>query len=192
MTKRKLELREWMDKHENEYVQYVVGICEPGYDDKQTLLANWNNVTTDDLKYASKYNQEWEDEWIECDDCHKIFRCSPDSYSWQMFGHIYDGFALCGNCMDKQEYLESIENHPTMALTSTLKWHWGDLSQYGYELVQEGFENGFYPGQNDDPKKILADLLAVNPNEKYIFVMDGQGQFDIDFSIYRRVNQETE
>jgi hypothetical protein len=52
--------------------------------------------------------------------------------------------------------------------------------------VQEGFENGFRPGQNDDPASILASLLTNDPNGRYIFVIDEQGQFDIDFSVYRK------
>jgi hypothetical protein len=163
------------------------GIVEPGYDNKPAILADWNNIPRDIFIYLEKrgISCEWEDEWISCEECGKLFRCVPDSYGWEMCGVISEGSALCGNCINPAEYLESIENLPTHALTCALLRKINP-EKFGYTLLDDKFENGFYPGQNDDPKIILASLLKDNPNGKYIFVIMDQGQFDISFSVYKK------
>jgi hypothetical protein len=169
-------------------VNSVQGCSEPGYDDKPVILADWNNIPQKyyDVLEKHGYSCEWEDEWIVCDNCYKAFRSSPSSYGWEMYGYIGDEHAVCGDCIDWDEYLESIENKPRRAVTCTLLHKHEDEITSRYTLVQEGFENGFRPGQNDDPASILASLLTNDPNGRYIFVIDEQGQFDIDFSVYRK------
>jgi hypothetical protein len=172
---------------EDNNANFANGCAEPGYDDKPVIMANWNNIEGaifDELE-SEGFACEWEDEWIVCDTCNKAFRSSPNSYGWEMFGAIFDGFALCGDCIDPDEYLESIENKPRKALTCSLL-RVIDPTDHGYTLVNDEYENGFHPGQNDDPAKILADLLADDPHGKYVFAITGQGQFDIDFAVYRK------
>lgn len=168
-------------------IQFVAGCSEPGYDDKLVALANWNNISSHvfDALESRGISCEWEDEWITCDNCGKAFRTSPDSYGWEMYGHIFDGFALCGDCIDAPEYLESLENKPRTALSCAL-YRKIDPSNHGYTLLQDGYENGFHPGQTDDPKNILAALLKTDPSGRYIFVITDQGQFDIDFAVYKK------
>lgn len=180
-------LNKWLEKHDN--VNTANGCSEPGYDDKPVILANWNNIPQEEFDKLESmgFSCEWEDEWLTCGDCGKAFRCQPNSYGWEMYGIIGDGDCTCGDCIDMQEYLESIENHPTKALTCSLLDAHKPIEQYGYRLIQDDYENGWYPGQNDDPKKILASLLQKNPTGKYIFTIDGQGQFDISFSVYERI-----
>lgn len=171
---------------------YAVGCSERGYDDKPVILANWNNIP-DKVYQALEnhgYSCEWEDEWIVCDDCGKAFRSSPDSYGWEMFGYIGDGFAVCGNCIDWDEYLESMENHPKMAVTCSLFHSFSGEIESRYEVVKEGFENGFHQGQNDNPSEILKALLKDDPTGRYLFVINGQGQFDIEFSVYKKITAE--
>lgn len=189
MTKQDDFVREWFDKHEN--VMTASGCSEPGYDDKPVILADWNDIPSEefDALEAAGYSCEWEDEWLVCDSCYKAFRSSPDSYSWEMYGIIGDGDCTCGDCIDMPEYLESLENHPTKALTCSLFYHYKPVEQYGYKLIQDDYENGFYEGQNDDPKTILKSLLDKNPAGRYLFVIDGQGQFDISFSVYKKLSQ---
>lgn len=190
-----------MDAHANRYVRTFLekypdantadGCTEPGYDDKPVILANWNNIPEKvfDKLEAYGFSCEWEDEWLVCDRCYKAFRSSPDSYGWEMYGIIGDGEAICGDCIDMPEYLESITNEPHRALTCSLMWEYKPLEQYGYKLIQADYESGFHPGQNDDPQKILASLLEKNPAGRYVFVIDGQGQFDISFSVYEKITE---
>lgn len=169
----------------------AIGCSEPGYDDKPVILANWNNIPAKmfDALENHGFSCEWDDEWIICDECYKAFRCSPNSYGWEMFGYIGDGFAICGNCIEWDEYLESLENKPRKAITCSLFYRFENEITSRYELIKDGFENGFHPGQNDNPDDILKSLLDNNPDGKYIFVINGQGQFDIDFSVYAKIEE---
>ena len=104
-----------------------------------------------------------------------------------MFGVIFDSYCLCGECLkdDPIEYLESLENNPRKAITHALL-DVIDLDDYGYTLIQDKFENGLHEGQNDDPEQILENALHIDLNDKFIFVMTDQGQFDIEFAIYKK------
>jgi len=164
------------------------GCVEPDYDDKPVITANWNNIPQKvfDALEGMGYACEWEDEWITCDECGKSFRLSPNSYGWEMFGAILDGYALCGYCTEWDEYLESLENQPRKALTCALWDEFKNEIESRYTLIEDEFENGFHPHQNDDPDEILEKLRKDNPNGRYIFVITGQGQFDISFAVYQR------
>lgn len=60
-----------------------------------------------------------------------------------------------------------------------------DPSDYGYKLIQEGFESGFHPGQNDKPKEIYK--RKVQQGYKHIlFTIDRSGQFDVHFSVWHK------
>lgn len=118
---KKAHLLNYMDAKEYDF-QSVIGCVEPRYDDKPVILANWNNIPSkvfDSLENHG-FSCEWEDEWIICDECYKAFRCVGNSYSWEMFGFIGDGFAVCGNCIEWDEYLEEMENKPRKAVTCSL------------------------------------------------------------------------
>lgn len=164
------------------------GCAEPGYDDKPVILANWNNIPQKvyDSLESHGYSCEWEDEWLTCDECYKAFRSSPNSYGWEMFGYIGDGFAVCGNCIDWDDYLDGMENKPRKAVTCSLFYKFEDEITSRYTLIKDDFENGFHPGQNDNPAEIIESLLRQDPSGKYLFVITSQGQFDIEFSVYKR------
>lgn len=173
-----------LDKYNMESIH---GCCETGYDDKPVILANWNNIPQKvyDALEGMGFSCEWEDEWAMCGECYKAVRTSPNSYGWtQYWAIIGECHLVCGDCIKESpdEYLEGLENHPTNCATIDL-----DLASLGYELVKDGFENGFHQGQNDDPKAILAELLKHDPSGRYIFNLDGKGQFDLEFSVYRKV-----
>lgn len=176
-----------------ENCQLTSGCCEPGYDDKPVILENWNNVPGeiyDNLEEAG-FLCEWDDEWLVCDGCYKAFRCSPDSYSWSMYGHIGDGEVLCGDCIaeDPEEYLEELENNPKkcvlQAIARKLK-----LEDHGYTPIEPEFDSGLHRGMDADPEKILAGLLRDNPGEKFIFVQTDQSQFYISFQAYLKTEKE--
>lgn len=175
-------------------VDSTCGCSEPGYDDKPVILANWNNIPSDVFDYleSSGFSCEWEDEWLTCDSCYKAFRSSPDSHGWEMFGYIGDGFACCGNCIDWDSYLEEMENQPHKAVTCALFYKFSHELNRRYTMIKGEFESGLHPGQNADPKKILTELLNKDPDGKFLFVIDGQGQFDIEFSVYKKIIQEEE
>lgn len=171
------------------YFGYAHGCNEPGYDDKPVLLANWNHVPPhvfDKLEELG-YSCEWSDEWATCCECGKAVRTSPNSYDWQpSYIIMHECELLCLECADPDEYYESIENTPSKAASNGFAYKY-PIEDYGYTQVNDdAYTNGFHPGQNDDPKKILSDLLSNDPAGRYIFTLDYTSQFEIGFSVYRK------
>lgn len=165
------------------------GYAEPGRESNQpVLLGDFNHVDQKDQDFLEQmgYELEWEDEWIECYNCYKIFRIVPNSYSWQMSGAVLEGEALCADCLteDPGDYIETFLNNPTNAITYPVAEKF-DLEHRGFtKLDNSNFHAGWYDNRNDDPKEILAGLLEKNPSGKYLFVLTGQGQFEISFTVY--------
>lgn len=150
---------------------------------KGVIFANWNNIPQRvfDLLEQYGYECEWSDEWSTCDDCCKAIRTSPDSYSYIGQYWITEGSIICAKCVIDNsvgDYLESLEDHPTSAVTLDV-----DPSEFGYTLQESNFENGFHAGQNDDPEKIHARLKALG-YMGIVFKLDSVGQFDQRFSVY--------
>lgn len=122
---------------------------------------------------------EWEDEWCACEECSKLFRTEPDSYSWTPSYWAHDGIGLyCQACVqdDPEDYLEHLEGNPRAANTLV------DLEVQGYRHVDEEYENGWY-GTEDDPKAIAEKLQKQGIN-RFIFEIDGVRQFDLSFSVW--------
>jgi hypothetical protein len=174
---------------EIETLGYATEYAEPGYDNPKSgiLFANWNHFPgkATDLLERAGYAVEWSDEWHICDGCGKAVRTSPDSYGWQAAYILNDDSKiLCLDCVDWAEYLESIENTPRAAVPSTC-----NPADFGYTRIQDGFENGLHPGQNDDPATILAGLRATG-HRHVVFRISGVGQFDVGFEAWDRTSPE--
>lgn len=186
-------------------IQLVGGCAEPGYTDGPIALGNWNErerysknehvfITTDDTmprlaKLFEKlgYEIEREDEWAMCDNCGKAIRTQLDSYSWKPYYRLLEHARfICGNCVKESptDYLSAISGNPNKCECFGL-----DLSEYGYTLYSERHENGLHPGQNADPKAIAKHLWAEGITD-FIFVLDSQGQFDCEFSIWVRTTSQ--
>ena len=197
----RVELLVAIAEKQRHQVQLFCGCAEPGYDDNPVALANWNNitrydavlgkcVTTDDTmprlaKLFEKlgYETEWEDEWIACDDCNRVFRTSPDSHSWTMAGVISDCVCQCKDCVMAcpDDYVESLIGNENRALNLQV-----DLGELGWvKYNSREYKNGLHPGQIDNPHDIANELRA-NGIKEFIFVIDGKGQFDVSFSVWIR------
>jgi hypothetical protein len=180
-----------------------IGIAEPGYGDDATVWAmgNWNPrrfrrdgepplspVESLPERLADALTRQgvellWLDEWIECDECQRAFRCEPDSYSWQMFGVITeDGTTLCADHVDWETVEDEAINNPRYAIRDTLPI---DLESEGFTRHNGTFENGWWhPGQDDDPVAILNELRKEWG--EVVFRVSGVGQFDIAFEVWTR------
>lgn len=169
-------------------IQWANDYAEPGYSSPKTgiLLGNWNHVSqrVQDILNRMGYELEWEDEWSSCSGCGKLVRTSPDSYGWQQSFWMPEdsGELFCTECINPSEYLESL--HDKTRHCSTLRSI--DPSDHGYIRLENGFENGFHPGQNDDPKTIYKRLRESGEKRPLIFVLDGVSQFDIGFSVWAK------
>lgn len=126
---------------------------------------------------------EWEDEWITCDDCGGLVRCSPNSYGWQQYFYRDEenGTLICGDCVKSsgiKDYIAWLEGNARRAMTFDV-----DLLRHGYFRVDRRFERGLHHGQDADPNRVAAELKKHGV-ERFIFSRDSVGQFDFDFSVW--------
>lgn len=182
-------LRQLADSVQSEIdnIGWAEGYAEPGYDAPKNgvVLADWNVFPRglDSILERAGYAIEWSDEWTTCESCNRLVRTSPNSYSWTRSYYLANECEIiCRNCAmkDAEEYISSyLLNDADHADTFGL-----DLSAHGFTRANEdSYENGFHPGQNDRPHDIAANLPA---GVEYVFQIDGEGQFDIQFSVWTR------
>ena len=181
---------------EVENLGYASAYAEPGYDQpsKGIVFANWNPLPRglDTILEKAGYAVEWSDEWTTCEDCQRAIRTSPDSYSWSSSYHCDDnGTILCMDCLadNPSDYLETLSGNTSACLTESLARQIG-LTDHGYRLFNDTeYENGWHPGQNDDPKAIAEQLKAQGYTD-FIFVQTEQSQFYIKFAVYVREDND--
>lgn len=167
-------------------MEWAEDYAEPGYDKpvRGIFFANWNGLPdkVTDLLERQGYAIEWSDEWSTCENCNRAVRTSPDSYGWRRsFAIVNDCELLCADCLheEPETLIAELLNDPTRADTTDL-----DLASHGFTRFNpEHYENGFHPGQNDDPKAIAKALPA---DVDFIFQIPSVGQFDIAFDVWTR------
>ena len=190
----------------------IDGYASPRYGsaDATIVLGNWNTkryaregdapLTKDETMPArlarvlerAGAEVEWLDEWTSCSECYRAIRTEPDSYGWKPeYAWLGDCDIVCSACL-LEDVAGSIDagdyvNNPDKAIT------WAD----GATLEREGwtqwapddprqYESGWHPGQDDNPREILASILAADEDAEVVFLIDSTGQFDIRFSAYTR------
>lgn len=176
--------------------QLYDGNAEPGYNDGPMVTGDWNNdsdyvdgkwVVYNDIpgRLAHVFERmgfevEWSDEWTGCSECGKAIRTQPNSYSWTRSYVEADGEITCCECAlkDPEAVLESFEDDDQRACTLEI-----NPAMHGYVLVKGGMENGWYGGQDDDPR-VIADALRKKGITRFMFTIDSVGQFDLDFSCW--------
>jgi hypothetical protein len=198
-------LLDYANRHGHDFNYSDRGYCEPGYTDPDCgiiAFGNWNSRDKCDWSSGKRVvleedntmpriaevlekagiEIEWEDEWETCSQCGKAFRTSPDSYGWQQhFWFCEDACEyVCADCVneDPSDYLEYLEGNDRHCMTFDV-----DLDEHGYVELQSGFEHGLHHGQAADPQKIAAALRSAG-SERFIFVLDSTGQFDVHFSVW--------
>ncbi len=192
------------------------GYAEPGYgsisgndvvvfgnwNDKQTYLpprddesvGEWVTDSTLPSRLARTLERigaevEWYDEWYECQGCYRAVRATGDSYMWKPSYSMTDGEILCHDCLRDcgMDGLSAYINNASTAVT------WADgtyLESFGFVKHAPGdpqtYENGWFPGQDDNPETILAELMdGHDDNDRWVvFLIDSVGQFDMHFSAY--------
>lgn len=150
---------------------------------------NDENLQDYDIEKEFDCELVFDDEYSTCDDCQHVIRTSADSYSWQPDFYVGDGFIVCGDCFrdetDYQEaYLKERTNNPKVAINGLMtEEHLEDL---GFKKANiESFESGWHDyRQNDNPNEIYEKL--ENIFYEVVFMVDGVGQFDVNFSVWVR------
>ena len=146
------------------------------------LLGDWNNHSKGLIDALEEHFElEWSDEWLQCE-CGKIFRTSPDCYSWTIYGAIYDGDYECGDCIkaNPSHYVEWLLNNPSCGDTIGL-----DYVALGFEQYNGWYESGWY-GREDKPHEILKKVQAEYPTKEFIFGDLSPEQFRLSFKLYMR------
>lgn len=180
-------------KSELDNLQWSQAYAEPGYTDpdKCILFADWNCFPRglDSILEKAGYAIEWSDEWSNCGDCGKAVRTSPDSYSYQPHYVILNECELvCLDCVDWPAYLESIEDDPHACCVAEC-----NPAEHGYTRLSDKheYENGFHPGQTDDPAKILKALQDTG-RSGIVFRLSETSQFYVRFETWQRDTDETD
>lgn len=174
------------------------GYSEPGYSGDLIATGNWNDITVYN-KETNKFDLvddtpgrvgraleklgfeiEWEDEWAACSVCDHLVRTQADSYSWRRAYIDDNNEIICCNCVKEEpaQYLELFENNSKKAWTI----YGVNPEDFGYRQVAKEFENGWYGGQNDDPKAIAASLQKMGIH-RFLFDITAVGQFDTHFRV---------
>jgi len=193
-------LREYAE-NKGYQIDFASEYAEPGYSNPESgiiAFGDWNSrgrwdreqskyISTDfTMPRIAKIFQklgieiEWEDEWTRCCECDKAVRTQPDSYGWTRSYWEDDYGPTCNECVqgNPEPFIEWLVGNDSAANTLSI-----DLSQHGYVKLEGGFENGLHHGQNDDPCTIAKSLRKMGV-ERFIFEIDGVGQFDLNFSVW--------
>lgn len=173
---------------------HLNGYAEPGYEDPVAILVgNWNSVTRwsdGDIEVVDNTmgrlvkifemlgcEIEWCDQWTGCDECSRLIRTGADGYEWRPYYHSEGDQTTCSDCLDQEEYLEGIECDSN-AINQMF-----DPEENGYVLVADDFENGWHRGQDASPA-LIGGLMDEAGISRWLFSLDGKGQFDIKFSLW--------
>lgn len=194
-----------MVRNHLESIRFYHAYAETGYEDPECGLiasGDWNDadeydretdkrITTSDLpsRLANVFRKlgielEWCDEWTGCHSCCRALRTRPDDHSWKPCYIEDDGAALCLECVDVEEYLESLEGDST-------KRSLFDPSEHEYVLIQGGFEAGVHPGQDADPE-LIGKLLSTADIKRFVFCVSETGQFDLTYSVWMHKEEAEE
>jgi hypothetical protein len=132
------------------------------------------------------YQLEWSDQTDRCSHCDGCIHTDAQFYGdTSHYAVLGECDVVCEACIRKdfaEEYLEGLEGNDRSAVNI----RGINPAKYGYTEVQCGFESGFFPGQNDDPRKIKRELEARG-YEGILFEISDSGQFDVHFCAWCRV-----
>ena len=187
-----------------EWSEYSEGYSEPGYsmDDEKSLIyfADWNSVDSEIIESIEEhFHIEWCDEWYQCQECNHSVRTKPDCWDWQPYYHIFNECEpICFDCIEKDQSLQAalledyvikgneIDPDKDSVNFRLLQLDSFNLENHGFKIFNVNhYENGFHPGQDDGPVKILksldSDFLESN---HFIFKQFSSGQFSMSFDLY--------
>ncbi len=173
---------------------------------KPLIIANWNEIDdrhTDKIEEACDKHDVgfgWIDEWTQCDNCEQAIRTSPTSYDWGpnfiQVGYYESGDGLsfiCRDCiedeMDYEQVEEFIQEYNGDHEYAFPSWMEKFLPQYGFSSYGKNYETGMHPHQTDSPEKVAEEIRKKYPNADFVFVVTAEGQFDVSWSVYIRLNR---
>lgn len=167
---------------------YIFSVYDNLEELQKRLFPRFKQSYPGELSKLSELLGQWgyDEDWGYCDECRKVFRISPDSYSFiPDFAFLGEG-RVCGDCIRKhpEEYIQTLLNNSNNANT-ILKPQ--DLKKSGFTLVEGDLEAGYYDKYND-PTAILKEYQSYGDsrNKEFIFSIDYTEQFRTVFSLWQR------
>lgn len=136
---------------------------------------------------------EWYDEWVIDHERSKAYRYRPDCYTWQPSVIHTDNGDLLTPDDDIEDWIDWAKNKPTRALVRSVHRE-ADLNAAGFyvcrQLETSEFENGWNPGQDDNPTDVTEQIRAIHRDTvDIVFHISGVGQWDVRFQAYIREAQ---
>ncbi len=199
----------WSERGE---LDWFNGYADPRRDSgKGVLTANWNHFPRSaaadshrteegktaqefnwgkgrrfqDVLEAMGYNLEWNDQTSRCEHCSGCITEGPDYHGDSAHAAILgECDMVCEHCIRKdfaEEYLEGLEDNPRTAANIRGIC----LADHGYIEVECGFESGWHPGQNDNPRTIYAEL-EKRGYSGIVFEISDAGQFHVGFCVWAK------
>ena len=173
-----------------------IGIGTEQGSDVVWATGNWNGELGGRLFKALErigVECEWYDEYDQCHDCQKLIRVRSDSYHWQPQYLSCDDGRVCLDCIDtsNDDVLDEfgfIDNFDK-CIPDVLGNH---LEEWGWAPYNGVYENGWHPGQTDDPHVIFDKIKEQNPHMSIVFRLDEVSQFYIRFTAWVKERNEDE
>ena len=153
----KIEAAEWLRGREcfvGKHDGVPFAVIEPQFDsivDDPLFVEVLRALGVDEDNYG------YSDEYSECTECGNVIRTSPTHATWKpdFWLNLRDGEILCKECTKENANAyfawlaeETVESTPQICLL--------DPKEHGFTKVIDDLEYGYHPGQNDDPKKLIA------------------------------------
>ena len=183
-----------LEKHGRYLDMTAEEYSEPGYSkdhaEGMILFANWNDIPEHIMTYIEKnHTIEWSDEWMSCQECGGAVRSQADCWEWTSSYYIFNECeVVCHECIEgdkdlQTSYLSELIDQPNRCNLLI------DLKDFGFEEIECGYESGWHPGQNDDPKHILKAAQKQMPDKEFVFGDMTTSQFSVEFCLYARTKR---
>ncbi|RLF26234.1 MAG: hypothetical protein DRN14_07165, partial [Thermoplasmata archaeon] len=163
---------------------YASEYGEPGYTkdngEDSIITADWNGMPDGILNIITSngYVIEWSDEWVQDYEDDKLYRSSPDSWSWEP-SFFFSDEGVHGIEGNEELYISTMIGEPHKLLSAEI-----DPGKYGFvDLEGVCHETGWY-GKIEDP----ADIFDFFEDEYSEMVVQtcSRGQFSINWKVWGR------
>jgi hypothetical protein len=131
----------------------------------------------------------WCDEYYTCDECYRLMRTEPDSYSWQPEYVAHEYGYTCIDCVDADMVIGLALNNPDYAIMRKIARK-VDLDAAGFVQYdpyegEETYHNGWHEGMTDNPREVAKRVQSEGWRE-YVFVLSETSQFYVSFECHVR------
>lgn len=164
-------------------------------DSKIFAIGSWRGELGDRLfKALERIGVECDsdDQADICSDCYKMIETRQTHYGWQPY-YLVDTECqyVCFDCLDvsTDDVLEEFEyiDNADKAIPDVLGKH---LETWGWTPYNGVFENGWHPGQTDNPQVIFDQIKDKHKDLSVVFRLDETSQFYIRFTAWTKDRNE--